>query len=77
MRGGWTLSAGSTVTLDDLAAHCRREGLARPKHPEQLEVVDSLPRNAMDTIQTGAHRSFCLMVTGGPRCVCVRDCGRG
>jgi acyl-CoA synthetase (AMP-forming)/AMP-acid ligase II len=35
------------LTLAELAAHCADHGLARQKTPEQLEVVDSLPRNSM------------------------------
>jgi cyclohexanecarboxylate-CoA ligase len=33
-------------TLDDLAAFCVDAGLMRQKIPEQLEIVDALPRNA-------------------------------
>ena len=35
-----------TFTLADLAQFCRTRGLAIQKTPEQLEVVDVLPRNA-------------------------------
>lgn len=38
------------LTLDGLVEHCRREGLARYKCPEQLEVVDQLPRNPMGKV---------------------------
>jgi acyl-CoA synthetase (AMP-forming)/AMP-acid ligase II len=41
---------GRTPTLDQVAAHCRAEGVARQKHPEQLEIVDALPRNALGKI---------------------------
>ena len=34
------------LTLDDVARHCRAAGLMVQKTPEQLEVVDALPRNA-------------------------------
>jgi cyclohexanecarboxylate-CoA ligase len=37
-------------TLAELAEHCRVEGVARPKWPEQLEHLDVLPRNAMGKI---------------------------
>jgi len=37
--------AGTTVTLSDLAQHCRAQGLSRHKSPERLEVVTALPRN--------------------------------
>jgi acyl-CoA synthetase (AMP-forming)/AMP-acid ligase II len=36
----------STLTLTDVAAHCRSMGLAMQKIPEQVEVVSELPRNA-------------------------------
>lgn len=38
---------GAVITLAEVAAHCRAEGVARHKHPEQLEIVDALPRNSM------------------------------
>ena len=41
---------GATVTLQDLADHCRSEGLARQKCPVQIDLVDSIPRNAMGKI---------------------------
>jgi acyl-CoA synthetase (AMP-forming)/AMP-acid ligase II len=40
----------STLTLEDLRAHCAAEGLARQKCPEQLEIVDELPRNPMGKV---------------------------
>lgn len=33
------------VTLEDLAEHCRINGVARFKFPERVEFVDALPRN--------------------------------
>lgn len=36
----------TTITLADLAEHCRSVGLAMFKVPERLEIVDALPRNA-------------------------------
>jgi cyclohexanecarboxylate-CoA ligase len=44
--------AGRTITLAQLAAHCRSRGVARQKHPEQLEIVDVLPRNSMGKVLT-------------------------
>jgi cyclohexanecarboxylate-CoA ligase len=38
------------VTLADLAAHCKKRGLAAYKIPEQLQILESLPRNAMGKI---------------------------
>jgi acyl-CoA synthetase (AMP-forming)/AMP-acid ligase II len=46
----------STLTLADLAEHCRAQGLAKQKIPEQLEVVDEVPRNAMGKIEKPALR---------------------
>ena len=37
-------------TLTDLADHCRSLGLAVQKCPEQLELVDSLPRNSFGKV---------------------------
>jgi acyl-CoA synthetase (AMP-forming)/AMP-acid ligase II len=41
----------TTLSLVDVAEHCRALGLARQKVPEQLEIVDDVPRNAMGKIQ--------------------------
>lgn len=38
------LRPGASLSLADLGAHLARRGLARPKHPEQLEIVAALPR---------------------------------
>ena len=47
-----TLVDGVTsLSLVDVAEHCRALGLARQKVPEQLEIVDEVPRNAMGKIQ--------------------------
>ena len=44
------LRPGCALTLLDLRAHCETEGLARQKCPEQLEIVDELPRNPMGKV---------------------------
>ena len=36
---------GEAITFDEMVAHLAEHGLTRFKTPEQLEVVDSLPRN--------------------------------
>ena len=41
---------GASVTLTDLAQHCRSLGLAVQKCPEQLELVDDLPRNPLGKV---------------------------
>ena len=38
---------GATLTLDGLRAFCADDGLMRQKWPEQLELVEQIPRNAM------------------------------
>jgi cyclohexanecarboxylate-CoA ligase len=39
-----------SVTLEDLRAFCRAEGLSMQKCPEQLEFATTLPRNAMGKV---------------------------
>jgi cyclohexanecarboxylate-CoA ligase len=47
-----TLADGvESLTLVEVAEHCRELGLAKQKVPEQLEIVDDIPRNAMAKIQ--------------------------
>jgi acyl-CoA synthetase (AMP-forming)/AMP-acid ligase II len=46
----------TTLSLADLAEHCRALGLAKQKVPEQLEIVDEVPRNAMGKIEKPALR---------------------
>ena len=41
---------GSDVDLSDIREHCRLQGLAVQKCPEQLEVVEAIPRNAMGKV---------------------------
>ena len=47
---------GHTISLPELAEHCRVEGVARQKWPEQVQLVDVLPRNAMGKILKQALR---------------------
>jgi len=44
------LRDGREVELTEIREHCRLQGLAVQKCPEQLEVVDALPRNAMGKV---------------------------
>jgi len=37
--------AGEAITFEEMTAYLAGEGLMRQKIPEQLEVVDALPRN--------------------------------
>jgi len=45
-----------SLTLDDVAQHCLGAGLAKWKIPEQLELVDVIPRNGMGKIEKPALR---------------------
>ncbi len=51
------LREGRKVELTDIREHCRLQGLAVQKCPEQLEVVDVLPRNAMGKVLKQELRS--------------------
>jgi acyl-CoA synthetase (AMP-forming)/AMP-acid ligase II len=44
----------TSLSLVEIAEHCRELGLAKQKVPEQLEIVDEVPRNAMGKIQKPA-----------------------
>jgi len=45
------IEAGAEVpTLAELGQHCGAHGLSRYKHPEQIEVLDSLPRNGLGKV---------------------------
>ena len=46
----------TSLSLVEVAEHCRELGLAKQKVPEQLEIVDEVPRNAMGKIQKPALR---------------------
>jgi acyl-CoA synthetase (AMP-forming)/AMP-acid ligase II len=46
----------SSFTLADVAQHCLDHGLAKWKIPEQLELVDAIPRNGMGKIEKPALR---------------------
>ena len=41
-----TMAEGRTLTLAELTRYCVEAGVMRQKIPEQLEIVESLPRNA-------------------------------
>ncbi len=47
-----TLAEGvESLTLPDVAEHCRSVGLANQKIPERIEIVDAIPRNPMGKIR--------------------------
>jgi cyclohexanecarboxylate-CoA ligase len=41
---------GRTVNLETIAAHCAAQGIARQKTPEQVEIVEAIPRNPMGKV---------------------------
>jgi non-ribosomal peptide synthetase component E (peptide arylation enzyme) len=45
------LKPGKTLTLDDVVKHVSLTGVAKPKYPERLVVVDSLPRTASGKVR--------------------------
>jgi acyl-CoA synthetase (AMP-forming)/AMP-acid ligase II len=45
------LPGAEPVTLGDVTAHLSRVGLARPKWPEELRLVDDLPRTASGKVR--------------------------
>ena len=50
---------GAALDLAEVVRHCAAAGLARQKLPEQLELVDSLPRNASGKVMKHElRRSF-------------------
>ncbi len=54
-----------SLTIPELAEHCIAKGLAKQKIPEQLEIVDELPRNPMGKVLKHLLRS--QYVPGGAR----------
>ncbi|TMA36326.1 MAG: cyclohexanecarboxylate-CoA ligase [Deltaproteobacteria bacterium] len=44
-------ASGAALDLAEIVRHCAAAGLARQKFPEQLELVDALPRNASGKVQ--------------------------
>jgi non-ribosomal peptide synthetase component E (peptide arylation enzyme) len=50
------MKPGQTLTLDAVAAHFARLGLARQKAPERLLALDSLPRTASGKVNKPALR---------------------
>lgn len=50
-----TAEGAGALTFDEMAGHCKAAGLMMQKIPEQLEIVDALPRN-----NTGKVMKFVL-----------------
>ena len=51
------LRSGASVTLDDLVAHLRGRGVSREWWPEQLVVMDELPRSSGSKVAKGDLRA--------------------
>ena len=51
------LHRGGTLALGELATFLQAAGLARPKVPEQLEIVDALPRTDSGKVHRAALRA--------------------
>jgi cyclohexanecarboxylate-CoA ligase len=56
-------SGATPPTIDDLLQVCRAAGLAAYKTPEQIELLDAIPRNSMGKIQRNAVRDEILRAT--------------
>ena len=52
-----------SLTIPELARHCIAAGLAKLKIPEQLEIVESLPRNPMGKVLKHVLRAQLLPAT--------------
>lgn len=51
---------GHGITVESLFEHCQRSGLSKHKSPEQVEFVDSLPRNLAGKVLKNELRArFC------------------
>ena len=51
---------GAALDLASIADHCRATGIARQKVPEQLELVDGIPRNPMGKVLKDEVRATVL-----------------
>jgi acyl-CoA synthetase (AMP-forming)/AMP-acid ligase II len=51
------VDSGATVTVEELAAHCKALGIAAQKRPERVRLVGSLPRNSMGKVLKQQLRS--------------------
>jgi non-ribosomal peptide synthetase component E (peptide arylation enzyme) len=47
---------GETVTLDDVTAFIKQQGVATYKLPERLEIIDAIPRTPVGKIIKGKLR---------------------
>jgi cyclohexanecarboxylate-CoA ligase len=59
------LEAAATLSLDDMQAFGSEQGLARQKLPEQLTIVDAMPRNATAKILKHELRAALLSEAAG------------
>jgi acyl-CoA synthetase len=52
------LRAGTTLTMSDVQAHFAARGMAKHTWPEQLRLLDEMPRNTGEKIAKGALRGL-------------------
>lgn len=50
------VATGSSFDFDDMISHLEKEGIAKQKYPERLEIVDKLPMTASGKIQKNVLR---------------------
>ena len=56
---------GQGFDMAEMAAHLDAAGLARQKYPERLEIVDTLPMNAVGKVQKPELRRIAAALVGG------------
>jgi len=54
---------GQTITLDEISLFLKEEGVAKYKYPERLEILDQLPRSALNKV---LRRKLRDMLTDNP-----------
>ena len=49
---------GKEISFEAIVGHCKTAGLARQKHPERVEIIDSFPRTASGKIKKDKLREM-------------------
>ena len=57
MVAACVLAHGAHLSLDEIADHLQRVGIARQKFPERLEIIDQMPMNAAGKVLKVALRA--------------------